>query len=500
MFFRTGPDASLNSLALKLSGIDRDFKVSDGGAGFIEKDATGEPTGILRNCTRFVKVKDSGKPPGEEDYLRRLGLLFADYNSAGITTICDRDAKPETIERYKKLRDRQALSVRLNLLRHIENIGLITNLQADIRSVARDPLFQERAREDWLRIIGVKTYLDGGMLTGSAFMREPWGVSQTNAITDPTNRGVLFIPRKRLGPLVRAAVESGLQFTAHSVGDVAVQELMEAYAEVNRDLPIQKTRPCITHANFLSREAVERLPKLGVALDIQRAWLFLDTHTLTGQFNDDRMKWFQPWRSFLDAGGRLGGGSDHMQKVGSLRGVNPYHPFLGMATAITRRAKGVGPPLHPEECLTREQATYPSGSTQLIRILNDLASRATSNQATNGHSHEIFNCWQAGGTSYPRRTQRSVLNYTWQNTFAPYTQAGGFGGGSSAVILMFDMMEPHASQGWPSENSPNRYDGHGQDGGNAVFADGHATWTSAKGWRETIVKSQDYPSAYPLAP
>jgi len=51
-----------------------------------------------------------------------------------------------------------------------------------------------------------------------------------------------------------------------------------------------------------------------------------------------------------------GGGSDHMQKIGSLRSINPYNPFLGMWVAITRKAKGYEGRLHPEEALTREQA------------------------------------------------------------------------------------------------------------------------------------------------
>src|SRR5688572_25581310 len=60
VIFATGPDASLNTLALQLSGIDRNFKVADGGTGFAEKDpATGEPTGILRNCSRYVKVQSA---------------------------------------------------------------------------------------------------------------------------------------------------------------------------------------------------------------------------------------------------------------------------------------------------------------------------------------------------------------------------------------------------------------------------------------------------------
>ena len=68
-----------------------------------------------------------------------------------------------------------------------------------------------------LRIIGIKTFLDGGMLTGSAYMREPWGVSKIYAIDDPNYRGVLFIPQERLRADRRGRRSSaGLQFTAHS--------------------------------------------------------------------------------------------------------------------------------------------------------------------------------------------------------------------------------------------------------------------------------------------
>src|SRR5437764_12576690 len=102
--FSTGPDASVNSLALKLSGIGKDFQVTDGGPGYVEKDpATGEPTGIIRNCTRYVKSQDTGREPTEADRTERLLDLFRDYNSVGLTGICDRDANPGAIERYKKL-------------------------------------------------------------------------------------------------------------------------------------------------------------------------------------------------------------------------------------------------------------------------------------------------------------------------------------------------------------------------------------------------------------
>ncbi len=227
-----------------------------------------------------------------------------------------------------------------------------------------------------LRIVGIKTYLDGGMLTGSAYMRQPWGVSKIYSITDREYRGLLFIPKERLEPIVQATVEAGLQFTAHSVGDGAVHTLLDVYEEVGRKMPIRKTRPCITHSNFMSREAVQKLVELGVAVDIQPAWLYLDTRTLVAQFGYDRLRYFQPLRSIFEAGAIAGGGSDHMQKIGSLRAINPYNPFLAMWTTITRKAKWYEGQLHPEEALTREQAIrfYTINNAYLMFLENQIGS------------------------------------------------------------------------------------------------------------------------------
>ncbi len=372
--FQTGPDASVNTLALKLSGIDKDFKVTDGGPGYVEKDArTGEPTGILRGCTRYIKSKTSGKEPSEQDHYRRLVELFKDYNSVGITSVSDRDASPSAIERYERMRKNGDLTVRLSIMQHVDTIGPLEEIKAKIRKVAESPLCRGDAM---LRIIGIKTYLDGGMLTGSAYMREPWGVSKIYSIDDPEYRGVLFIPKERLLLIVQTATESGLQFTAHSVGDGAVHTLLEVYEEINKTTPIRNMRPCISHSNFMSREAVEKLPRLGVAVDIQPAWLFLDTRTLAKHFGYERLRFFQPLRSIFEAGGIAGGGSDHMQKIGSLRSVNPYNPFLGMWVTLTRKAKWYEGSLHPEEALSREQAIrfYTSNNAYILRLEDKIGS------------------------------------------------------------------------------------------------------------------------------
>jgi predicted amidohydrolase YtcJ len=355
--FSTGPDASLNTAALRLSGIDKDFKVTDGGPGYAEKDpATGEPTGILRGCTRYVKSTSAEKQPTEQDRYRRTLELFKAYNEAGLTTVGDRAAEPDATARYRKMRDAGELTVRLAVSEHVATIGSIESITNHVRDIARSPL---RSDDPMLRVIGIKTFLDGGMLTGSASMLEPWGVSRIYSITDPNYRGVLLIPRERLAPIVRAAAEAGLQFTAHSVGDGAVRTLLDAYEQVGRELPpgaLAATRPCVTHCNFVHPDDVRRFKALGVSADIQPVWLYLDARTLLAQFGNDRLSRFQPLRSLTEAGTLIGGGSDHMQKLGPRRSINPYDPFLGIGTAVTRAARGLNSPVHPEQALSREQA------------------------------------------------------------------------------------------------------------------------------------------------
>ena len=68
-----------------------------------------------------------------------------------------------------------------------------------------------------------------------------------------------------------------------------------------------------------------------------------------------RLRWFQPYKTIFENGVIVGGGSDHMQKIGSLRSVNPSHPFLGMWVALTRQPRWMDTPLHPEQKITREQ-------------------------------------------------------------------------------------------------------------------------------------------------
>jgi prepilin-type N-terminal cleavage/methylation domain-containing protein/prepilin-type processing-associated H-X9-DG protein len=128
------------------------------------------------------------------------------------------------------------------------------------------------------------------------------------------------------------------------------------------------------------------------------------------------------------------------------------------------------------------QALY---SGMIITKLKDLDNNATSRDSTNGHSYEVFGNWH-NSPSYPRKTQKSVLTYAHQKG-----QFVGMIAGPSQTFIILDNMEPHAAQGWPWENWPNPYDGHGKDGGNVVFADGHAEWIGKRTWNYRYELSED---------
>jgi predicted amidohydrolase YtcJ len=352
--FRTGPDASLNSMALSMSGIDAKFKVPEGQPCRVERDTSGQPTGILRNCGRYIRSDAGGSKPTDADRLARLQQLLADYNSVGITSIVDANTDAGGLELYRALLQRNALTCRTFMAYGVDAQAPLDRVEAAVKEAAAHPLHQ---RSDMLWLRGIKVFLDGGMLTGSAYMRQPWGVSKIYAIDDPEYRGVRFIEPEKLYHMAKAALANDLQFTAHAQGDAAVDAMVEAYERINRDdFPVRDRRPSITHASFMSAEAIAKMKALGVVANLQPAWLYLDGATLRRHFGVERLGYFHPYRTLFEQGVTVGGGTDHMQKIGSLRSINPYNPFLGMWTTIVRQPRGADSPLGREQSLTREQA------------------------------------------------------------------------------------------------------------------------------------------------
>ena len=348
------PKASMNSLALERLGIDRGFEGE--AATDIERDvSTGEPTGLVRNHTRYIDDPGEVDLTNDSERAEAFRDLMRIYNAAGLTTVGDRKATPKSMQVFTALEAENALTVRFSLM-HLVDTAPGREMDKIVADIAELGLLREQVNSPMLKLIGIKTFVDGGITSGTAYMLEPWGESDIFAISDPQYRGNLVLSGDRLERIIRAAANSGLQFTGHVVGDAAVTELVRAYGAVNSESSIRHLRPSLTHANFITEQAIGQMAEWGVVADMQPAWLYLDSHNLLDQWGEDRLRHFQPLKSLFAAGVLVAGGSDHWHRLDSFSATNPFNPFLGMWIALKRQPRYVDHAVNGEQALTREQA------------------------------------------------------------------------------------------------------------------------------------------------
>jgi predicted amidohydrolase YtcJ len=356
-----GPAGVVNTKALTYSGITRD--TPDPPAGRIVKDLrTGEPTGMLRNAYSVLKdlpadaYGDDSTPDAD-----RARLLFKKYNERGITSVGDRGASVGALALYRHLRDRGELSVRVNATRILSPpFGDRAAIVAKLIELAGyngpgEPNGPTGVGDLWVRIGPLKVFIDGGMLNGTAYMREPWGVGEAYQVTEPDYRGLLFIKPDDLATIAEEAARRGWQMTAHCAGEAGMDELLAAYHHADLTVGIRHRRWLITHANFASAANLKQCALMSVAADLQPAWLYKDTRTLLAVLGPRRMEWFHPYRKWLDAGITIGGGSDHMIRLDPIASTNPWDPWLGIWVAATRTTEGAGV-FNPDQKLSRIEA------------------------------------------------------------------------------------------------------------------------------------------------
>ena len=195
------------------------------------------------------------------------------------------------------------------------------------------------------------------MTIGTAFQREPYGPfgAQLYGKTDPQDRGQLFESPEKLLAILRIARDAKWQLSAHCQGGGAIDGFLQALAALDRESPIGPTRSHLIHASFQSPAAIAEMKRMGVLADVQPAWLYLDSPALEKVFGSDGMRYFFPLRSYLDAGIGIAGGSDHMIGHDKNSATNPYNPFLGLWTAVTR-LNTRNEVVHAEERITRAEA------------------------------------------------------------------------------------------------------------------------------------------------
>jgi len=345
-----GYAAVLNTGALRKAGITRE--TPEPANGKIIRDANGEPTGLILGAGQLLSRFRSERPAADGDRLWALKSMQRRYNEVGLTSVIDRGQGAEGWRAYQELWRRGELTTRTYVTMSVSGGAPLDRLRQQVENMPAVTGFGD----DWLRVGSLKIILDGGILIGTAYLREPYGENtEVYGYKDPQYRGVLASPKENVFELARLANRLGWQMTAHTTGGGSTDLLLDAYEAADKEQAIRDRRFTLTHANFPSRQAIERAKRMGVVMDLQPAWMHLDGDALARVMGPKRMEDFQPYRSLFDAGVVVAGGSDHMIKFDSRDAINPYNPFFGMWMAVTRKTRS-GAVLNPAERVTREQA------------------------------------------------------------------------------------------------------------------------------------------------
>jgi predicted amidohydrolase YtcJ len=302
-------------------------------------------------------MKFLARTVSEEKYLDALAELIRRYNQVGITSITERNSDVAGYRAYQALRAQGRLPARVIVTFGLENILRTTGPAAEIEQAIRALPFGPNEGDDWLHTGPLKVHADGGVLYGTAFLREPYGPNALKllGLSDPNDRGRMIIPGENMRTIIETGNRLGWQMASHVTGDAGVDVVMDAVEAANAQLPITQRRYNLIHAYFVDDATAQRAKRLGMGIDTQPAWYYRDGDALADALGAARMAKFIAVKTWLRAGLKVAINSDHMMGFDPNTSANPYNPFLAMQTVITRKTQG-GQVFGPEQRVTREEA------------------------------------------------------------------------------------------------------------------------------------------------
>jgi predicted amidohydrolase YtcJ len=335
VFLHGGHTMYLNSAALKLAGITRDTPNPYGGV--ITKDKqTGEPTGQLIDSASALTngLLPRATYKDKIEGLRRAQPLL---HSVGLTSIRDPGVDPGDMRIYQELWDRNELTVRVST-----NLSLPSNPSANEILARLSPWgVHTRFGDNRLRLDGIGEFgMDGGFQ--AALLREPYAESPT----DGEFSGLQKIPSEKFAEVMRGINKLGWRACVHAAGDKAVDVVLDAYEQANREQSIVGKRWTIEHGLVTQPDQFERIKKLGVIISSQ-FHTFMASQTMIENWGKQRGEQSSRDRDWLDAGVRTGMGTDWTRM--------PPNPFEALYFLVTRKNR-FGVLIGPEQKITRQEA------------------------------------------------------------------------------------------------------------------------------------------------
>jgi predicted amidohydrolase YtcJ len=355
-----GHIAVANTKALQLASITVASKDPEGGK--IDRDSTGQATGILRETARDAVTAVIPRPTHDR---RRQAIETAlqDLAQWGVTSAQDNSDAG----------DPQVSWDDFQILEEIERGGKLTARISEWMAF-NDQLSTLQAHraahpqtDSWLHTGMLKGFMDGSLGSRTAAMIEPYA-------DGPDNTGLPQYEQDKLSRMTKERVDAGFQIGFHAIGDKGVQMALDAFTaatgtdHVGTGLrPVQAEavsspnsapdlRLRIEHAQVTTPLQVAKFKQLKIIASMQPNHLLTDMNWAEARLGPKRAAHSYAWAEFAKKGVTLAFGTDYP--------VEPVTPFRGLYAAVTRKSEDGKKEYYPEQKLTMEQAiaAYTTGS------------------------------------------------------------------------------------------------------------------------------------------
>ncbi|MEH2549136.1 putative amidohydrolase YtcJ [Bradyrhizobium sp. AZCC 2262] len=347
VYLRTvGHFSMANTLALQKAGVDKGTPNPSGGS--FERDTSGESTGVLVE-TAIDRVEKAVPPWSEDDEIRQFRLAEGTLNSFGITSVVEGATEARDVRTLQKLALSGDASVRVGVMYRPEPPAEMSAWEAIMSGNGASSGFGD----DWLKFAGIKIFYDGGMTLKTALTREVYPDSHDDY------HGIAQQTPERLKQLVSICNRYNWRVGVHVVGDLGIDQVLDAFEAADKEKSIRDRRFILIHASLIRPEQMERAQKLGVRIDFQNVFMWDKAATVErflGKATADRAV---PTKTLIEkmSLNNLGAGTDFP--------VNPINPFLNMYIMVTRKDPN-GKVYGASEAISREQA---------LRLYTSAASR-----------------------------------------------------------------------------------------------------------------------------
>lgn len=331
-----GHASVVNSAALRIAGVDGNTPAPPGGA--INLDVDGQPTGMLIDRAQgLVGRHVPGTSTAQEE--RAMELASERSVRLGWTQLQDMHGSWGEIAMMRKLYGEGRIKVRL--YKTITGPGA----QADslIKIGPQPPEFDDR-----FELRAIKLVFDGALGSRGAAMLEPYN-------DDPATIGLITTDTVAVKSMLVAALRGGIQVASHAIGDRANRLLFNLYGAALDSVPpaeraVEEPRWRDEHSQIIQPSDLPRFKELGIIASMQPSHAIGDLHFVPSRIGLDRTAGAYAWRTLLDMGVPVAGGTDAPVERGE--------PMIEFYAAVARKdLQGHdGPGWHPEEAVTRQQA------------------------------------------------------------------------------------------------------------------------------------------------